>query len=429
MSANNGKTQLIPHGEGDTDYIEIDPKKSGYDEERLHAYYNEFIGSADASYAFRVKKERAGVKGYAHCFTYCVSDYSFSEMVDKVSAEYGAGSYRLMVYTSRNKLAMNQPFYVAEKLTDEKSPANRVAENYNNDITRQLLASQSDMMERLENALKPKESIFKFENLPAIAGAVSSIAVALKQFLPERQAPMNILETITLIKTIQEMKPEERSDSPSVMDTALKALESFAPALIKNANQDNTKQSLLEQENHRLKLLLSNQNIALPNHEMTQIQKDILNQEIKPKNDLDDEKLLKLKTLLPMCIAGCKKESSPDEYAAFIADQLTDEEASELYLFSEDTEQVVYLLSMIEPKVLDHQQWFKDLINIFKSYFEVEEKQDLEEKPLTDANKNDLTVLDSRATVPANTNNVTIADGNDNNSPATSNPKRKRRNA
>lgn len=361
--SNNGTIELVPVSNNKNNFEE---KSAGYDEEALHAYYDELLGSADASFDFKVKRARRGIRGYEHCFSYSASDYTFSQMIEKCQAEYGAGEYRLMIYNGKGKLQLNQPFFIAEKIGGKSEI---LANNQgNNDITQRLLEQNEAMISRLENALKPKDSQFNWKDILAVAPPV---LMALKAFMPEREKPMGAMEVLTLLKEMKGLEGSDGKESDSLLPAINKAIDTFGKPMMSQAVRDTQAQlQRLTHENQQLKQMLGKSN-HLQN--VKAIENEIFKdtQAAVPQSAIVSQHsgLEKITMLLGLCLVGAKREAEPLEYAGLLFDQLTDEESQELFSYTEDPDAAINQLSILNPDILNHYQWFFELIQSFRGFF------------------------------------------------------------
>jgi len=350
----NNTVTLIPADEQKKDFSERE-----FDSEALENFYNQVVGGADASFSFSVKRERNGIKGMEHCFSYSISDYTYDELLEKLQSEYGAGTYRLYVRDEKGKLKLNQPIVIAKPLRGMEKPDN------NNDIVDKILTTQQAMFDRLQAALEPKKTQLDWVQ---IATVLPPILIAIKQFIPQRPDPTNPLEIIKLAKELGGLQPG--AESASMMDAVSQAISTFGKPVVESlVSQDAGKVNALLEENQKLKNLLvsKQQHQEMPAFDQADVLTDISAQ----------QKMEETRAIIKFCVKGAKKSAEPVEYANFILDQLDDDQQQEFFVLASSQDDCLKILAMLDENVNTYQDWFKLVLSNYCSYFtESDENQE-----------------------------------------------------
>lgn len=260
----------------------------------------------------------------AFMFAFDASDYTFTDLREKVALEYGGGDYRLRV-TSGNRLKYNRPFSILAK--PGALPASGVAPGAGIELLiSAMVDGQNKILSAITNQKTPEER--QRETLEMMKLYREAMGTQI-------QKPTDIIDEITKIKTVAEMF--QGGTDTNQNDIILELVKSLSPAVIAATKQKNM--SALRQ--------VQGQKPA----------KNNIDDEENEETDVIMFQKVELMSLLSVLLGAAKRNSDPNLYVDLISDTY-DDDSIIMLLGRDDWFQTI---CQYAPTIIAHENWFEEM--------------------------------------------------------------------
>lgn len=323
----------------DGDFIEVQGKDVSDLQNDIDAQMNEifaeFGGDPDeVEFSIRVYRAMTGRGELEYCFGCLPSELPIME---RIRENFGAGKYEVRVYRNK-KIFRRRTLNIAMPKKPVKQMEDLSRANDTKDLVAGLMEMQKSQFEQLQTIMAGQNrQPSQFEMMQSMLTLMASMKEAMGFNGPVSvQDPMkNFREGIDFAKDIMEMGGSGRDKDST--DVLLKAIDTFAPALIEGAKQDT---SLNPPVSQPLK-----QNPTRPPN-LTTEKKSMFEIVIQSQ----------VKRLVGLASQG----KDPELYAEVLLDQIPEQYIPNLNKFLNDPAYIAKLQE-INPGVGNHADWFSDL--------------------------------------------------------------------